>query len=426
MNQTIKNPDRKDWTKFTQRPSQTYADINAAVKAIIERVKVDGDAALAEFTQQFDKVAPASLQPTYGEMAAAEAIAPELKDAIRLAANNIRMYHLAMSVEGKRELETMSGIRCWQRSVAIEKVGLYIPGGSAPLFSTLLMLAVPAQTAGCKDIVVCTPADKNGNINPVVLYAAQYLGLTQIFKVGGAQAIAAMAFGTETIPAVNKIFGPGNRFVTAAKLQLAASGFAIDMPAGPSELAVLADESCVPEFVAADLLSQAEHGPDSQVILVSNSIQTIEAVKAQVADQLESLPRKEIATQALQCSRSILFDSIDEGLEFINEYAPEHLIITCRDDEKLASTVVNAGSVFLGNYAPESGGDYATGPNHTLPTGGSAKAFSGISVSSFQKKISFQKLSKEGLSRIQKTVTEMARAEGLEAHARAVDVRFNQ
>lgn len=423
---TIYNPDRKDWKNFTQRPSQNYADIDAAVSAIMERVKLAGDAALIEFARQFDRVPDASLQPTCAEWEAAEKMPSVLKDAIGLAAGNIRKYHLATSVAVGPEVETMPGIRCWQKAVPIERVGLYIPGGTAPLFSTLLMLAIPALLAGCTDIVVCTPPDRNGNINPVVLYTARFLGLTKIFKTGGAQAIAAMAFGTETIPAVSKILGPGNRYVTAAKLQLAANGFAIDMPAGPSELAVLADETCVPEFVAADLLSQAEHGPDSQVILVSNSIETIASVQVEVATQLERLPRGEIAAQALQCSRSIHFDSIGEGLDFINAYAPEHLIIACKNDEELAAKVVNAGSVFLGNYAPESGGDYATGTNHTLPTGGSAKAFSGVSVSSFQKKISFQKLSIEGLAGIQNAVTQMARAEGLEAHAKAVDVRFDQ
>lgn len=419
-------PRRKFWERLAARPKQDYTDIAALVSEIMERVRKEGDVALRQFAQTFDGVNLNDLKVSAEEWENAAQIAPELKAAIQQAADNIRTFHAAYADKQELLVETMPGIVCWQKNLPIQRVGLYVPGGTAPLCSTLMMLAIPALLAGCSEIIVCTPPDKNGSVNPAILFVAQLLGLNTIFKAGGTQAIAAMAYGTETIPAVDKIFGPGNRYVTAAKLQLAGAGFAIDMPAAPSELAILADESCVPEFVAADLLSQAEHDTESQVMLVSNSPDVLDAVNRCLEEQLQILPRRDIAATALSNSHLMLMNSLEEGLEFLNVYAPEHLIIACNYAKELAEKVINAGSVFLGNYSPESGGDYATGPNHTLPTGGAARAFSGISVSSFQKKISFQELSMPGLESIADTVTQLARAEGLEAHARAVEIRFNK
>jgi histidinol dehydrogenase len=320
----------------------------------------------------------------------------------------------------------MPGITCWRKSVPVEKVGLYIPGGTAPLFSTLIMLAVPAKIAGCKEIVVCTPPQKNGTIHPAILFAAKEIGINKIYKTGGAQAIAAMAYGTQTIPKVFKIFGPGNRYITYAKMLMAAEGVAIDMPAGPSEVAIIADESCNPEFIAADLLSQCEHGTDSQVLLISNSEKIIEAVNICLQKQLDVLPRKDIAAKALRNSKAILIETINEAVDLINDYAPEHLIIACNNALIISDKIINAGSVFIGNYSPESVGDYASGTNHTLPTNGFAKAYSGVSLDSFYKKITFQQLTAEGLNNIAETVISMANAEGLQAHANAVTVRIKK
>ncbi len=424
MIKTIKYPKKEEWSELLKRPSSDSSAIRGKVEDMLKAVKDGGDEAVKKFTQQLDSVALSSLEVKKEEWNKGTAsISNELKNAIDLAIKNISAFHAAQKDRGI-EVETMPGVVCKRKSLAIEKVGLYIPGGTAPLFSTLLMLGVPAVMAGCKKVIVCTPCDKNGNVHPAILYAASKIGITKLFSIGGVQAVAAMAYGTETVPQVYKIFGPGNQYVTCAKMLLNAEGIAIDMPAGPSEVAVLADETCVPEFVAADLLSQAEHGADSQVILVSDSESVIERVNKCVADQLAALPRKDVAQKALQNSKAILVRTIDEGLALLNEYAPEHLIISCANDEMLAEKVINAGSVFLGNYSPESAGDYASGTNHTLPTNGFATAYSGVSLDSFFKKITFQKLSKQGLSNIGPAIEQMAMAEGLEAHSNAVTIRL--
>lgn len=428
MMQEIKYPPRSDWDRLLQRPGAGYDDIREAVSSILDAVRMNGDKTLLDLCRKYDCPTQEALTVADEEWASADTLVPALKTAIRLAESNIRRYHEANAATGK-VVETMPGIRCWQRTLPIEKVGLYIPGGTAPLFSTLLMLGIPALLAGCEQIVVCSPPQPDGSLHPAILYTARLLGIRQVFKVGGAQAVAAMVYGTGTIPPVHKIFGPGNRYVTCAKLLLSAMGFAIDMPAGPSELAVLADESCNPDFVAADLLSQAEHGTDSQVLLVSDSETVIRKVQASIDQQLPLLPRREIAEAALSGSKAILVADREEGMALINVYAPEHLIIASDDAARLSEQVRHAGSVFLGHYAPESGGDYATGTNHALPTNGAARAFSGISVESFQKKTSFQQLTPEGLQGIGAAVIAMAEAEGLEAHARAVRIRslsFNQ
>ncbi|MFN5136485.1 MAG: histidinol dehydrogenase, partial [Chitinophagaceae bacterium] len=386
-------------------------------------VKANGDDALKRFATIFDKVTVNELQVSKEEIdKASAAVSDELKQAIAVAKQNIETFH-AKQMFAVEKIETMPGVVCWRKTVAIEKVGLYIPGGTAPLFSTILMLGVPAQIAGCKEIILCTPPAKDGSINAAILYTAQLCGITKIYKAGGAQAIAAMAFGTETIPQVYKIFGPGNQYVTAAKQLVQKDGVAIDMPAGPSEVCVMADDTANASFVAADLLSQAEHGADSQVLLVSTSEAMINAVLLETEKQLNELPRRELAAKALDNSKAILLNSIGEMIELVNAYAAEHLIISCKDDEVIAEKILNAGSMFLGNYSPESVGDYASGTNHTLPTNGYARAYSGVSVDSFVKKITLQKLSKEGLLNIGKAVELMAEAEGLEAHARAVTIR---
>ncbi len=419
----IKYPERKDWQQILKRPYADNKEVQGLVQRILDDVKATGDSALNKYTKLYDGLELANLLVNDEGWNAADNIDAELKAAIQQAIKNITTFHSAQ-VEQRKVIETFPGITCWRKSVGIEKVGLYIPGGSAPLFSTLLMLAIPAVLAGCKEIIVCTPPDKQGNIHPAILYAAAQLGITGIYKAGGAQAIAAMAYGTNTVPNVYKIFGPGNQYITAAKMLLCSQGFAIDMPAGPSEVAVLADDSCIPEYVAADLLSQAEHGPDSQVVLVSDNEAVLMRVVTCLDTQLEALGRKNIATAALNNSRIILVNDLTEGIELLNEYAPEHLIIACKDAEAIGEQVVNAGSVFLGNYAAEAGGDYATGTNHTLPTNGFAKAYSGVSVDSFVKKITFQKVTKEGLEGIANTVVTMAKAEGLDAHANAITVRL--
>ncbi|MDR3678493.1 MAG: histidinol dehydrogenase [Flavipsychrobacter sp.] len=419
----IKYPERKDWQQILKRPYADSKEVQSLVQRILDDVKATGDSALNKYTKLYDGLELDNLLVKDEDWNAADSIDAELKAAIQQAIKSITTFHSAQ-VEERKVIETFPGITCWRKSVGIERVGLYIPGGSAPLFSTLLMLAIPAVLAGCKEIIVCTPPDKQGNIHPAILYAAAQLGITGIYKAGGAQAIAAMAYGTHTIPNVYKIFGPGNQYITAAKMLLCSQGFAIDMPAGPSEVAILADDSCIPEYVAADLLSQAEHGPDSQVILVSNNENVLTKVLACLDTQLAALGRKNIATAALNNSRMILVNDLAEGIELLNEYAPEHLIIACKDAETIGEQVVNAGSVFLGNYAAEAGGDYATGTNHTLPTNGFAKAYSGVSVDSFVKKITFQKVTREGLAGIAGTVTTMAQAEGLDAHANAIIVRL--
>jgi histidinol dehydrogenase len=419
-----KYPERKDWPALLQRPAMDTVALEANVGNILADVKLNGDAAVRKYAKQFDKVELQTLEVTAAEFVHAAAVLdPALKKAILQAKQNIELFHKAQQEAGKI-IETMPGVQCWRKSVAIEKVGLYIPGGSAPLFSTILMLGIPAMIAGCKKIVLCTPSNAAGEVHPAVLYAAEQVGLDRVFKIGGVQAIAAMAYGTDSVPKVHKIFGPGNQYVTCAKQLVNKGGVAIDMPAGPSEVAVLADETCVPSFVAADLLSQAEHGPDSQVLLVTTAPGIIDAVQKEVLAQLEQLPRKDIAALALENSRIILVKDTDEAMDLLNAYAPEHLIVACKDDIGIADAVINAGSVFLGNYSPESAGDYASGTNHTLPTNGYATAYSGVSLDSFVKKITFQRLTKEGLQEIGATIEIMAAAEGLDAHKNAVTVRL--
>ena len=423
---TIKYPDKADWSSLLKRPALDSISLEATVKEVMLTIQQQGDAAVKKYTQAFDKVEINNTGVSETEFAAAEKLcSAELKQAIDLAKTNIEKFHAAQ-LESVNVIETSAGVSCWRKSVGIEKVGLYIPGGSAPLFSTILMLGIPAKLAACKEIILCTPPDLAGNINPAILYAAKLVGISKVFKIGGVQAIAAMCYGTESVPAVYKIFGPGNQYVTCAKQLAYREGIAIDMPAGPSELAVLADESCVPAFVAADLLSQAEHGADSQVILVSADANVIDAVQAELQKQVLALPRKDIALQALNNSLAFLVKDKKEAMDLLNAYAPEHLIIACADDEQLAQQVINAGSVFLGNYSCESAGDYASGTNHTLPTNGYAKTYSGVSLDSFVKKITFQKLSKQGIQNIGKAIECMAAAEGLQAHKNAVTLRLNE
>lgn len=423
--QIVQYPERKDWDALLQRPVMDTAALESKVAAILQAVKEEGDAAVRNYAKQFDNVTLDNLEVTPAEFAAAtQTLDPALKQAILQAKQNIERFHNAQK-ETAQVIETMPGVECWRRSVAIDKVGLYIPGGSAPLFSTILMLGIPAVIAGCREIVLCTPSNAEGLVHPAILFTAQTIGIEKVFKIGGVQAIGAMAYGTETVPKVYKIFGPGNQYVTAAKQLVNKAGTAIDMPAGPSEVAVLADESCVPDFVAADLLSQAEHGPDSQVLLVTTSMKVITDVQAAVEKQLKALPRQQIATKALDNSRMLLVSNMDDAMDLLNDYAPEHLIIACENDVMLADKVVNAGSVFLGNYSPESAGDYASGTNHTLPTNGHARAYSGVSLDSFLKKITYQRLSREGLQQIGNTIELMAAAEGLDAHKQAVTIRLN-
>ena len=418
------DPPRSSWSRILKRPALDAASLAGTVKPVLDSVRVAGDAALYRYTEQFDGVVLSSLSVKEEEInAAAAAISEELKQAIRQAADNISKFHTTQ-LSPPEVVETMPGIRCWRKSVGIEKVGLYIPGGTAPLFSTLLMLGIPAKIAGCREIVLCSPPDKQGNLHPAILYAASVVGVTRIFKLGGVQAIAAMAYGTETVPAVSKIFGPGNQYVTCAKQLVQQDGLAIDMPAGPSEVAVFADASADPAFVAADLLSQAEHGADSQVLLVTTEESLLEKTRLALQEQLDLLPRKELAARALQNSTLIYMPGRLNCLEMLNQYAAEHLILACEDAESMAEGVINAGSVFIGHHSPESVGDYASGTNHTLPTNGYATAYSGVSVDSFVRKITFQQLSVAGLDRISGTVIAMARAEGLEAHARAVEIRL--
>ena len=425
MMKVFNEPKRNEWASIIERPSIDAAQLNDNVRNIIDEVIAGGDAAIKKITLQFDRVSINELKVTAEKIAAAEnLLTPGLKTAIQLAKVNIEIFHNSQ-IQKVERIETMPGVWCWRKSVGIEKVGIYIPGGSAPLFSTVLMLGIPAKMAGCKEIVLCTPPNEQGEINPAILYAASLVGVTAIYSVGGAQAIAAMAYGTATIPKVHKIFGPGNQYVTAAKQLVQQNGIAIDMPAGPSEVCVWADENAIPSFVAADLLSQAEHGPDSQVILVANNKAIVSAIQLEIDLQLSALPRKDFATKALANSKAIILSNQDQAIDLINAYAPEHLILSVDNALQIADKIINAGSVFIGNYSPESVGDYASGTNHTLPTNGYAKAYSGVSLDSFVKKITFQQLTERGLMNIAPTVIEMAEAEGLQAHSNAVSVRLN-
>ena len=422
----ISNPDKSQWQEILKRPVMNTENLFDTVRSVIDRVKEEGDRAVLDYEEKFDKVVLASLAVSEEEQQEAENLVSEdLKAAIRLAKQNIETFHAAQRFEGKK-VQTQPGVTCWQKAVAIEKVGLYIPGGTAPLFSTVLMLAVPARIAGCKEIVLCTPPGRDGKVHPAVLFAAKVAGVNRIFKAGGIQAIAAMAYGTESVPKVYKIFGPGNQYVTAAKQLVSLRDVAIDMPAGPSEVEVLADETANPIFVAADLLSQAEHGVDSQAILITTSVELQQAVKVEVERQLALLPRKEIAEKSLANSKLIVVDSMTEAIELTNAYAPEHLIIETEDYLSVAERIVNAGSVFLGSLTPESAGDYASGTNHTLPTNGYAKAYSGVSLDSFIRKITFQDIKPEGLNIIGPAIELMAANEQLDAHKNAVSVRLGQ
>ncbi|WP_369765117.1 histidinol dehydrogenase [Flavobacterium sp. WC2429] len=420
----IYDPKPNTWSAILERPTKTIDDIELTVKEIFKEVQKKGDTAVAKYTSIFDGVNFENLEVSIQEIETAVATVPnELKDAIQLAKSNIEKFHTAQKT-AKVEVETVEGVQCWQEKRPIQKIGLYIPGGTAPLFSTVLMLAVPARIAGCNEIVLCSPPDKKGVINPAILYAAQLCGVTKILKVGGIQAIAGMTFGTQTIPKVYKIFGPGNQFVTVAKQLATQFGVAIDMPAGPSELLVVADDTAIPSFVASDLLSQAEHGTDSQVILVSTSKKLIDAVEAEIQIQLEQLPRKAIAEKAIANSKLIFVENNEVALDLINEYGPEHFIVCTANDDFFIDGIENAGSVFIGNYTPESAGDYASGTNHTLPTNGYAKNYSGVNLDSFTKSMTFQKISEKGIQNIGNAIEIMAEAEGLQAHKNAVTLRL--
>ena len=420
----ITYPERSQWNDLLRRPTLNTATLRETVLEVLERVRTEGDKAVIEYEEKFDHVHLDSLTVSEEEFAEAEkAVSIELKAAIMLAFNNIKKFHEAQKFESK-PVNTLPGVTCWQKAVAIEKVGLYVPGGTAPLFSTVLMLATPAQIAGCKEIVLCTPPNREGKIHPAILYAAKIAGVSRVFKAGGVQAIGAMAYGTSSVPKVYKIFGPGNQYVMAAKQEVSLHDVAIDMPAGPSEVAVLADETANPIFVASDLLSQAEHGVDSQSMLITTSATLIRAVTEEVERQLEELPRKEIAARSLEHSKLILIDNMELAVEMMNRYAPEHLIIETKNYHELAEKIVNAGSVFLGAYSPESAGDYASGTNHTLPTNGYAKAYSGVSLDSFIRRITFQEITKEGIATIGPAIEVMAANEYLDAHKNAVSVRL--
>lgn len=426
MIKTINYPEESEWTKLVQRPAVKQSDLFKVVENIFKDIQLDGDKAVSKYSQKFDGIhynfSPLGLNIL---KEAENKLTDSLKESIKKAHQNIYKFH-AVQAESINKIETTPGITCWRESRAIEKIGIYIPGGSVPLFSTVLMLGIPATIAGCKEIILCTPPDKNGEINPLILFAAHLVGITKVYAVGGIQAIAAMSLGTESILKVDKIFGPGNQYVTAAKQIAQLYGTAIDMPAGPSEVLIIADKTCEPEFVAADLLSQAEHGPDSQVILLSDSSNVIENVNSALGKQFEELSRKELTKKALQNSKAILFESIDECIDFSNQYAPEHLVLTIRNAEDKIARIQNAGSVFLGNYSCESVGDYASGTNHTLPTNGFARSYSGVSLDSFVKKITFQSVSSEGLNNIGGAVEVMAEAEQLLAHKNAVTIRLNK
>jgi histidinol dehydrogenase len=420
------NPSPETWGELCKRPQLELEFLESSVRNVINRVRKSGDDALRELTLQFDKVTLQDFKVSAQEISDAEkSLSKELQAAIRTAASNIEKFHAAQKRDVLR-LDTMPGVSCWRKGVAIDKVGIYIPGGSAPLFSTVLMLGVPAKLAGCREVILCSPPDQSGKINAAILFAAKLVGITKVFKVGGAQAIAAMAFGTSSIPGVSKIFGPGNQYVTKAKQLVMEEGLAIDMPAGPSEVLVLADESADASFVAADLLSQAEHGEDSQVILVVDRESMVDAVQKEISEQLNTLPRKTIAQKALANSRAIILSDSNAALDFINEYAPEHLIINTKNAGDIAEKVINAGSVFIGNFSPEAIGDYASGTNHTLPTNGYAKAYAGVSLESFMKYITFQQLTEQGIKTLGPIVEQMAEAEELIGHKRAVNIRYKK
>lgn len=419
-----KYPDPVDWPALLIRPTTESELLDKSVKKILNKVKKKGDKAIRKFTEEFDGIKLKQLRVSEDELSAAEKLIPQtLKEAIQQAKTNIETFHQSQKEE-VRKIETMPGVVCWRQSSPIEKVGLYIPGGTAPLFSTVLMLAIPAAIAGCKEIILCTPPAKDKSIHPAILYSAKLCGVTQIFKVGGVQAIAAMGYGTESVPKVYKLFGPGNQYVTKAKQLMQQDGLAIDMPAGPSEVLVIADETANPAFVAADLLSQAEHGADSQVVLLTTSSILADKVAAAIEEQLKLLPRKDLALKSLSNSKIILFENIDTAVAFSDLYAPEHLILACDDAYSVAQKVSAAGSVFIGHYSPESAGDYASGTNHTLPTNGYAAMYSGVSLDSFCKKITYQQITREGLFNIGETIMQMASAEGLEAHKNAVAIRL--
>jgi histidinol dehydrogenase len=420
----VNNPSPSEWAELIQRPTFDTSALNETVADILQTVKTQGDEALFNFNRKFDGVEINDLYVTPEELKNPD-LPNGLKEAIQLAYRNIEKFHNAQK-QTVEKIETSKGVFCWRKAVPINAVGLYIPGGSAPLFSTLLMLGIPAKLAGCKEIVICTPPQKDGFINPSILFVANLIGSTKIFKVGGAQAIAAMTYGTESVPKVDKIFGPGNQYVTKAKQMVQMEGLSIDMPAGPSEVLVIADETSDPEFVAADLLSQAEHGPDSQVILLSDSLSVIQKTEQALVEQIKNLPRKDIAQKALDNGCAVLLRDLEECITFSNAYAPEHLILAIKEWEPIANKVQNAGSVFLGNYSCESAGDYASGTNHTLPTNGFAKAYSGVSLSSFQKQITFQELNQEGIENIGPAIELMAEAEGLQAHKYAVSIRLSK
>jgi histidinol dehydrogenase len=419
--QIIPFPARAEWPQLLARPVQSSAQIEAIVAPILAQVRTSGDAALVELAARFDKIdlTQTGLEVPTAELEAAESqLSDDLKTAIRQAYQNIRTFH-AVQQQPVQKIETMPGVTCWRRSVGIDKVGIYIPGGTAPLFSTVLMLGVPAQLAGCREVVLCSPSN-----HPAIYFAARLVGVTKVFRIGGAQAVAAMAYGTESIPQVYKIFGPGNQYVTAAKMLVAKEGVAIDMPAGPSEVAIYADDTAVPAFVAADLLSQAEHGADSQVLLVSTSKKLLNSVNLVLDTQMSRLPRREFAAKAIQNSKAILLDTHAEAIDLLNQYAAEHLILSVANAEAVAAQITNAGSIFLGNYTPESAGDYASGTNHTLPTNGFARAYSGVSLDSFVKKITVQHITPDGIRTLGPVVEVMAEAESLEAHKRAVSIRL--
>ena len=420
------NPGKSEWKKLLARPVLDNSSLEATVMSVMNDIKTNGDKALLSYSRKFDNPSLDEFTVSRSEIDASETlVSDDLKKAIAVAKENITAFHQSQAEPIKR-IETMPGVTCWRKSVGIERVGLYIPGGTAPLFSTILMLAIPAKIAGCKEVILCTPQKEGQAIHPAILYAAKITGVDKIFRIGGAQAIAAMTFGTETIPQVSKIFGPGNQYVTMAKMLAAKSGIAIDMPAGPSEVMVVADDTAVPSFVASDLLSQCEHGADSQAILVSTSKALIDAVKSELETQLNALPRKELAAQSLSHSTLLYVDSEEAVIELINEYAPEHLILSVKNYNQIGEKVINAGSVFLGNYSPESAGDYASGTNHTLPTNGYARAFSGVSLDSFVRKITYQEITHEGLQNIGPSIEAMAAAEMLDAHKNAVSVRLKQ
>lgn len=424
MIKVFEEPKLQDWPNLLARPEYDARPLQEKVKEILQAVKQRGDEAVAEYTLEFDKIAISNFKLSASAFDAAEKVlTPSLKTAIQLAKVNIEVFHQAQ-IQKEERIETMPGVWCWRKAVGIEKVGIYIPGGSAPLFSTVLMLGIPAKLAGCKEIILCTPPNEKGAIDPAIMYAASLVGVTAVYAIGGVQAIGALAYGTKSVPKVHKIFGPGNQYVTAAKQIIQQEGVAIDMPAGPSEVCVYADETSIASFVAADLLSQAEHGADSQVLFIASTVELVVEVQKEIEMQMTLLPRKDLAKKALENSKAVVLSNTEDAILLINEYAPEHLILSINNAAQVAEKIINAGSIFIGNFSPESVGDYASGTNHTLPTNGFAKAYSGMSMDSFVKKITFQQLTERGIENIAPTVIEMATAEGLQAHSKAVELRM--